>query len=125
MTSNVISKLEADIVAAREEVTAHEAQLAAAQSRLAKLLSAKEILLQYGVATDPDAEGTSNKTLADRIEQLLTEKGPTRPSNIHKMLDELHVSTTQAAVNTTLSRMKAAHRATNLSGLWEAVSCSH
>ena len=122
MALDVITKLEADITAAKAEVASCEAQLAAAEARLVKLLTAREILVSYGEAEVDDDVTARRATLADRIEQALLTKGPATPAEILQRLSAIGVITTQAAISTTLSRMKAAQRVTNVSGRWQVVA---
>ena len=91
MSLDVIAKLEADISAAKAEVALCEAQLAAAETRLAKLISAREVFASYRSGEVVGEEPLRKATLADRIEQALSTKGPATPVEIRQRLSEAGV----------------------------------
>ena len=122
MIVDVIAKLDEDIAAAKAEVALFEAQLAATEAKLAKLLTAREIFASYGVVDADRKEFVRKVTLADRIEQALMTKGPAGPAEVRRRLADADVHTSQAAVHTTLSRMKTAGRVTNASGRWRVTT---
>jgi hypothetical protein len=113
------------------EISAVEAELAATQSRLAKLRSAREVLAEYhGPATfvptnkrrvpparEESQRETSRVTLQERIEKALSEGSIRRGEILNRVL-ATGAKTTEAAITTTLSRMHTRGDVTNVDGNW-------
>jgi hypothetical protein len=114
------------------EIAALEADLAAMRSRLAKLRSAREVLAEYrgphDVVTsrtkraasidEKSLPGKRRTTLQDHIERALSGGPATRAELLARVLGT-GAETTEAAITTTLSRLRARGDVTNVDGNWK------
>jgi hypothetical protein len=124
ISGGVVEKIDA-------EISVIEAELAAKQSRLSKLRSARELLAEYHEPAVPRHGGTNDAapkreaaksaarrlSLQDRIERALLD-GPTRRAELLGRVLGTGAETTTAAITTTLSRMRAKGDVINVDGNW-------
>jgi hypothetical protein len=125
VSGGVIDRIEAEIAAV-------EADLAAMRLRLVKLRSAREVLAEYhgphGVVSsrtkrapsirEKSLAGTRRVTLQEHIESALSE-GPAKRAELLGRVLGTGAETTEAAITTTLSRLRARGDVTNVDGNWK------
>jgi hypothetical protein len=116
MTSAILKQIDADIAA--EEASIKSA-LAASNTKIAKLRAAREVVSGYGDIQQDESEGIARISLADKIENVILDRGPSDAGSIYSALEAAGHSTTANAVSTTLSRMKGVDRMTNENGQWD------
>lgn len=105
------------------EISTVEAELIATQQRLTKLRSAREVLAQFGFdkrpRRKPAGAGPASRrvTLQDRIREALS-GGPGKRDQILDRLSKVGVVTTEAALTTTLYRMRKLGAVATNEGVW-------
>jgi hypothetical protein len=124
MNDTMLTRINARIAAAEAEITAVTKQLEAAQERLRRLQITRDVLGEEEVDEDNDDVGETRRVwLADKIEMAIMGAGePLEANEVFGRLVNSGHETTQATVNTTLSRMKVAERVVNDGGKWDVTA---
>lgn len=110
------------------EIANVEAEISAAQARLAKLRSAREVLAEIRHGASPEAysarRAPANRriSLRDHIEERIRAQGQCVRGDLFQRLLASGVVTTEAALATTLTRMKARGLVNNRAGVWDVAS---